>query len=87
MAHNAAGHQGTDKTIARLSDFTNWVGIAKDARYHCTHCVTCQMVKAPARPPASLQPIATSRPWEIVGVNILKVPMSSRGNQYPFCEV
>ena len=82
MAHNAAGHQGTDKTIARLSDFTYWVGIAKDAGHHCTHCVTCQMVKAPARPPAPLQPIVTSRPWEMVGVDILKVPMSSKGNQY-----
>ena len=50
--------------------------------YHCTNCVTCQMVKAPARPPALLQPIATSRPWEMVGVDILKVPMSSKGNQY-----
>ena len=76
VAHNAANHQGTDKTIiARLSDFTYWVGIASDAGCHCTHCVTCQMVKAPARPPASLQPIVTSRPWEIVGVDIVKVPM------------
>ena len=82
MAHNAAGHLGTAKTIARLSDFTYWVGIAKNAGYHCTHCVTCQMVKAPARPTASLQPIVTSRPWEMVGVDILKVPMSSKGNQH-----
>lgn len=67
MAHNAVGHQGTDKTTARLSDFTYWVGIAKDAGHYCIHCVTCQMVKAPARPPASLQPIVTSRPWEMVG--------------------
>ena len=67
--------QGIDKTIARLSDFTYWVSIAKDAGYHCD---TCQMVKAPARPPASLQPIVTNRPWEIVGMDILKVPMSSK---------
>ena len=83
MAHNAADHQGTDKTIARLSDFSYWVGIAKDVGYHCTHCVTCQMVKAPARPPAPLQPIVTSWPWEMVDVDILhKVPMSSKINQY-----
>ena len=82
MAQNAAGYQGTDKTIARLSDFTYRVGIAKDAGYHCTHCVACQMVKVPARPPASLQPVLTSRSWEIMGVDILKVPMSSKRNQY-----
>ena len=40
------------------------------------------MLKAPARPPVSLQPIVTTRPWEMVGVDILKVPMSSKGNQY-----
>ena len=79
MAHNAAGHQGTGKTIARLADFTYWVGMAKDAGHYCTHCATCQMVKAPARPPASLQPIVTRKPWEMVGVDILKVPMSSKG--------
>ena len=82
IAHDAAGHQGTDKTLARLLDFTYWVGIAKDASHYCTNCITCQMVKAPARPPAPLQPIVTSRPWELVAVDILKVPMSSRGNQY-----
>ena len=71
-----------DKTLARLLDFTYWIGIAKDASHYCTNCITCQMVKVPARPPASLQPIVTSRPWELVAVDILKVPMSSRGNQY-----
>ena len=39
MAHNNSGHQGNDKTIARLSDFTHWVGITKDVKYHCTHCI------------------------------------------------
>ena len=82
MAYDAAGHQGTDKTIARLSDFTYWVGMAKDASHYCSHCVICQKVKAPTRPPAPLQPIVTRRPWEMVGVDILKVPMSSKGNQY-----
>ena len=82
MAHNAIGHQETDKTIARLSDFTYWVSIAKDAGYHCTHCVTCQVVKAPARSSASLQPIVTSRPWGMVGIDVLKIFMSNRGNQY-----
>ena len=82
MAHDASGHQGTDKTLARLSDFTYWVGMAREVGNYCTCCTTCQMVKAPATPPAPLQPIVTSRPWEMVAVDILKVPMSSRGNNY-----
>jgi len=82
MAHDASGHQGTDKTLVRLSDFTYWVGMAKEVGNYCIWCTTCQMVKAPATPPAPLQPIVTSRPWEMVAVDILKVPMSSRGNNY-----
>ena len=67
MAHDAVGHQGTDKTIARLPDFTYWVGMAKHAGHYCSHCVICQKVKAPTRPPAPLQPIVTRKPWEMVG--------------------
>jgi len=79
MAHDASGHQGT---LARLLDFTYWVGMAREVGKYCTCCTTCQMAKAPATPPAPLQPIVTSRPWEMVAVDILKVPMSSRGNNY-----
>ena len=81
-AHDKAGHQGTDRTMARLSEIAYWVGIAKDVGYYCNHCTTCQITKAPASQPAPLQPIVASQPWEMVAVDILKVPMSSRGNQY-----
>ena len=29
-AHNKAGHQGTDRMIARLSEIAYWVGMGKD---------------------------------------------------------
>ena len=82
MAYDTSGHQGTAKTLTRLSEFTYWVGMARDAGQYCTCCVTCQKAKAPARPPAPLQPIVTTRPWELVAVDILKVPPSNRGNNY-----
>ena len=73
---------GTAKTLARLSNFTYWVGMARDAGQYCTCCTTCQNAKAPATSPAPLQPIVTTRPWELVAVDILKVPSSNRGNNY-----
>ena len=82
MAHDTSGHQGTAKTIAILSEFTYWVGMARGAGQYCTCCVTCQNAKVPARPPAPLQPIVTTRPWELVAVDILKVLLSNRGNNY-----
>ena len=59
-----------------------WVGMAKDVGCYCNHCTICQITKASANQPAPLQPIVASRPWEMVAVDIHKVLMSSRGNQY-----
>ena len=81
-AHDNAGHQGADRTMARLSEAVYWVGMGKDVNTHCSHCVTCQHTKAAASRPAPLQPVVASRPWELVAVDILKVPMSRQGNQY-----
>ena len=68
--------------MARLSEIAYWVGMAKDVGYYCNHYTTCQITKALGSQPAPLQTIVASRPWEMVAVDILKVPMSSRGNQY-----
>jgi len=81
-AHDNVGHQGVDRTMAQLSEAAYWVGMGRDVNTHCTHCVTCQHIKAAAPQPAPLQPVLASRPWELVAVDILKVPMSHKGNQY-----
>ena len=82
IAHDDSGHQGADRTMARLAEIVYWVGMGKDVVHHCIHCFKCQINKVPAQQPAPLQPIIASRPWELVAVDILKVPMSARGNQY-----
>lgn len=82
MAHEQSGHQGVDRTLARLSEMAYWVGMARDVVRHCRYCRRCQFTKAPETMPAPLQPVIASQPWEMVAVDILKVPMSSRGNQY-----
>jgi len=40
------------------------------------------ILKDPKCPTAPLQPVIASRPWEVVAVDTLKVPMSSSGYQY-----
>ena len=42
----------------------------------------CQLSKAPLTNPAPLQPIIVTQPWEMVAVDVLKVPTSTKGNQY-----
>ena len=42
--HNipTAGHQGADKTLARLKTGAYWIGVAQDIEQHCRECVVCQ---------------------------------------------
>ena len=82
MAHDQSGHQGVHRTLARLSEMAYWVGMAHDVTRYCRYCRRCQITKAPEALPAPLQPVVASHPWEMVAVDILKVPMSSRGNEY-----
>ena len=56
--------------------------MAKDVGRHCRNCVRCQVANAQATKSAPLQPVIASRPWEMVAVDILKVPPSLQGNQY-----
>lgn len=80
--HDKAGHQGAERTMTWLSEAAYWVGIGKDTNKYCNSCVTSQRTKAASRHPAPPQPVVASRPWELVAVDILKVPMSHKGNQY-----
>ena len=68
--------------MGRLSERAYWVGMGRDVADHCGHCAKCQIAKAPRNKPAPLQPVIACRPWEMVAVDILKVPMSTEGNQY-----
>ena len=86
IAHDDSEHQGIDCTMARLSETAYWVGMGEDVVCHCTHCFKCQIAKAPAQAPAPLQPVTASKPWKLVAVDILKVPMSAEGNQYPIVQ-
>ena len=81
-AHDKAGHQGIDRTLAQLSEIAYWVGISKDVTRYCSYCTKCQLTKSLPSQPAPLHPVIASRPWELVAVDILKVPMSHQGNQY-----
>ena len=56
--------------------------MSKDVTRYCSYCTRCQYTKSPPNQPAPLQPVIASRPWELVAVDILKIPMSPQGNQY-----
>ncbi|KHJ40561.1 integrase core domain protein [Trichuris suis] len=60
-----------------------WPGMTKDVEEYCKSCIGCQQAKLPPPPPVPLQPGSPiGRPWEHLGVDVLKVPLSVQGNKY-----
>ena len=51
-------------------------------QYVIAHFAPLARSTNPYQLPAPLQPIVASRPWELVTVDILKIPQSAKGNQY-----
>ena len=84
QAHNApgAGHQGQEKTLQRLRLDTYWVGMASDVNKHCQNCTLCQQAKLSSPPKAPLVSLPVGRPWEMLAIDVLEVPISTRGNCY-----
>ena len=76
------GHQGWHKTLHKLRREAYWVNMAQDADQHCRECNICQQTKPTAPKRAPLINIPVGRPWQMVAVDILEVPVSSNNNRY-----
>ena len=77
-----AGHQGRAKTLHRLRQEAYWVNMATDVDQYCRECTKCQQTKPTAPKRAPLINIPVGRPWQMVAVDILEVPLSSCNNRY-----
>ena len=77
-----AGHQGIDKTLERLRKVAYWVNMAQDVEKHCRECLACQKSKLPKPTKAPLVSMPIGKPWQMVAVDILEVPVSNKGNRY-----
>ena len=52
-AHDASGHQGVGKVLAKIQERHTWPGIKRDVVSHIKHCLTCQPTKHPAGNPCN----------------------------------
>ena len=77
-----AGHQGTDKTLHRLRQEAYWVSMARDVNHYCRECTRCQQSKLTTSPRAPLCNIPIGKPWEMIAVDVLEVPVSKSNNRY-----
>ena len=84
-AHSAifSGHLSERKVYDRFQHNYWWHGMRADMRRFCRGCLNCASRKEPGRgvrPP--LQPIPVKKPFHRVAVDVLQLPLTSRGNKY-----
>ena len=78
----SSGHQGVEKTLQRLKHTAYWIGMAKDTALYCRSCMVCQRSKLPMPTPVPMTNVPIGHPWQMLAVDVLQVPVSSRGNCY-----
>ena len=78
-----AGHFATNRLYRTLLRTWWWEGMYRDVDRHCKSCPQCAVVTGagrPGRPP--LRPIPVSRPFQIVGVDVMDLPRTERSNKH-----
>ena len=56
--------------------------MAKDVETHCRECLECQKSKLPLPSKAPMVNIPVGEPWQMIAVDVLKVPLLTRNNKY-----
>ena len=79
-----SGHFGVARTFDQVRKRYFWTGMFKDVENWVKSCKLCASKKSSTQlAPGELQPIQVSKPWEIIGVDILgPLTETSLGNQY-----
>ena len=78
----SAGHLGFEKTATKMRQVGYWVGMLQDIDRYCRECSVCQRTKPPSPTKAPLTNVPIGKPWEMVAVDILEVPVSQHNNRY-----
>ena len=80
---NMGGHFAANKLYRMLASHWWWEGMYSDVYKKVKSCPECAIVSGGGRkhkPP--LHPIPVQRPFQIIGVDIMELPKTRRGNRY-----
>lgn len=85
--HNTpiGGHQGVSRTIKRIKQHHNWLGLKKDVQVFISSCSSCQKNKSTNTTIQQPMIITTtaSRPFERISLDIVgPLPISDKQNSY-----
>ena len=78
-----SGHFAGEKLYKLLKTHWWWQRMYSDVMSYCTSCPQCAIVNSTGRvnkPP--LHPIPVSQPFQIVGVDIMNLPLTKAGNRH-----
>ena len=78
-----AGHFSGQRLYNALNTRWWWEGMFTDARRYASACPECAVVSGNGRvskPP--LHPIPVSRPFQILGIDIMDLPLTDQGNKH-----
>ena len=78
-----SGHFAGPKLYNTLSQQWWWAGMYSDVMSYCKRCPECATVTGASRqrrPP--LQPIPILRPFQKMGIDIIDLPCTERGNKH-----
>jgi len=77
-----AGHFSGEKLYRALTRHWWWPGMYTDVVKYCSNCPQCAIVNGSGRvnkPP--LVPIPVQRPFQIIGVDVMDLPVTALGNR------
>ena len=78
-----AGHPGRDKTLAATRKLYYWPRMKVDVENYVARCVSCAMHKGTTHGQAPiLEYPAPERAWDVVSIDLLKLPKSHHGSDY-----
>ena len=77
-----SGHLREAKIHGQLSRHYWWPGMRRDIVTWCRMCITCATRSVGRRAQPPLTPIPVAGPFDRVGVDVLQLPKTKRGNRY-----
>ena len=78
-----AGHFSGNRVYSALARSWWWPGMYSDVEHHCRICPQCAFVSgAKHSQKPLLQPIPVQRAFQIVGIDIMDLPKTDKGNQH-----
>ncbi|KAH7689613.1 gagpol and env protein precursor, partial [Aphelenchoides avenae] len=76
------GHAGWYKTIQMMQKYVFWPRMRNDVRKWVKKCFTCARYKTQRKAIPPLKPILSSRPYELVGIDVFSISQTSSGVQH-----